>query len=55
MYPISGVLGMNEVMGRGPRQYGSAFSRDPFASVVAIITLDITGEEKLVERCQILS
>lgn len=29
--------------------------RDPFASVVAIITLDITGEEKLVERCQILS
>lgn len=56
MYPMLVVLKMNEAMfcvSRGQR--GSTFSGNPSASDVAVTAPDVTIEEKLVERCQMLS
>ena len=50
-YPISAVLSSKEVLGVfQPGDHGSTFGGNPLASAVAIASLDVIVEEKLVER-----
>ncbi|MFZ1977972.1 MAG: ornithine--oxo-acid transaminase [Bacteroidota bacterium] len=50
-YPISAVLSNKEVLGVfQPGDHGSTFGGNPLASAVAIASLDVIVEEKLIER-----
>ncbi|KAI1781521.1 putative ornithine aminotransferase [Hypoxylon cercidicola] len=51
MYPISGVLGTNEVMTSiKPGQYGSTFSGNPLACAVGLAALDVILDNDLPAR-----
>lgn len=50
-YPVSGVLGTNEVLGVfEPGTHGSTFGGNPLAAAVAIASLDVLIEENLINR-----
>jgi ornithine--oxo-acid transaminase len=50
-YPISAVLSSKEVLGVfQPGDHGSTFGGNPLAAAVALASLDVLREEKLVER-----
>ena len=53
LYPVSAVVGSNEVLGVfRPGDHGSTFGGNPLACAVAREALDVLLEENLVERAQ---